>query len=333
MNVYFDENFWGCSLERSGKTPGKAIRAEKKFIWDKRVWRIPFFYVCEEGVVLDFCVRIPAEEIEAFLGKWKPLKETLSNEEQLCLERENPFSEDAGKAIWINGKKADEWSGCGASWIPPYLRAESEEKPAAGVEEELMEAYQCDCRDGWRFERLSVSWPKEAEKSVHSLTVQLKKAPVCYSGPHFRTAIGEGKKQVEFIHPVSGTEHILTVQRLERETVPESGMPGLKRMPTHLLAMYYTVEPKLAPQELRIADCEESDPPELEKRTGTSGVSVIGGGSGPVAVFWVGKKEAGEEQKEWKSAYSALHYEPRDTVEWRMEFYAESGEQTEISIK
>lgn len=337
MNVYFDENFWGCERERTDQTPGKKIPVEKEFVWDGRTWRIPAVYVCEEGLVVDFCIRIPAEEIEAFWKKWRPRIGKLSDEEQLCAEQENPLSLDVRTEVWIDGDRAEGWSGCGTSFIPPYLKDESEAHSASFIEEQMMEAYECDCRDGWKFERLSVSWPEGVQVPVHSLVFQLKKNPVSYPGPRFRTEPEEEKKQVKFIHPATGTEHILTVQSLEQIVLPEQDFSEIKSMrmrvrktPTHLLTMFYTVEPGLPLYELQIFDCAESDPPVLEKETGAAGVSVIGGADGPTAIFFAGKTATGH--KGWSSASSSLHYKPVSAVEWRMEFRVESSEKTEVKI-
>lgn len=337
MHVYFNENFWGCEKERPDMVPGKKIRIDKEFIWDGRMWRIPAVYVCEEGLVVDFCVRIPAEEIEVFWKKWKPRIGELSDEEQLCEEQENPFSLDVRTEVWINGDQAEDFSSCGTSFIPPYLKDESEAHSASFIEERMMEAYACDCRDGWKFERLSVSWPEGVKAPVHSLAFHLKKNPVFYPGPHFRTQLEEGKKQVKFIHPATGAEHILTVQSLEQVVLPEQDFSEIRSMrmrvqktPTHCLAMFYTVEPKLTLYELQIFDCAKSDPPVLKRETRAAGVSVIGGADGPVSIFFAGK--TGREHKGWSSASSSLHYEPVSAVEWRMEFRVESNEKAEVKI-
>lgn len=339
MNVYFDENFWGCEKKRPGKIPGKKIRIEKEFVWDGRTWRIPAVYACEEGLVADFLIRIPEKEIEAFWEKWRPRIEGLSDEEQLCANQENPFSMDFRMEIRINGERTEIQGSCGTSYIPPYLRDEAEARSVSNIEEQMVEEYGCDCRAGWKLERLSVLWPSGMEAPVHSLTFHLKKNPVFYPGPHFRTDLEEGKKQVKFFHPVTGAEQILTVQSLEQSVLPEpDGLEfhaqriKIRKRPTHLLSMFYTVEPKLPRYELRITDCAESDPPVLEKGTGAAGVSVIGGADGPTAVFLAGRADTKNGQENWKRACSSLHYEPVDAVEWRMEFWVESNQETEVQV-
>ena len=140
MNVFFDENYWGCRRERTDKTPGNELRIEKEFAWSGRSWRIPAVYICREGIVMDFCVRIPAKEIEAFFRKWKPDAEEagLSEEEQERRERDNPLSGDVCADLWIDGEKADRWSGCGVSFVPPELLGEDEARAGDDIEAQML---------------------------------------------------------------------------------------------------------------------------------------------------------------------------------------------------
>lgn len=316
MNVYFDENFWGCKREQPGKIPGKKICIEKEFTWVGKLWRIPAVYVCEEGLVVDFCIRIPAEEI--------------GNGNLFCL--------DADIKLWADGEEMEPELGCGVFFIPSSLLQE-EARSGEDAAELLMEAYGCDYREGWKFQRKSFAWTEGGKRPVHSLTVQLKKEPAYYPGPHFRTSLEDEKKCVEFIHPVTQAKHILTVQSLEQTVLPEQDFSGMQsgrlrilKAPANLLAMLYTVEPELSIKELQIYDCAESDPPVVERKTGAAGISVIGGADGPTSIFFAGKARSGKEQKNWKSVCSSLHYEPVEAVEWRMEFRVESEEQMEIAI-
>ncbi|MDE6896959.1 MAG: hypothetical protein K2P43_12395, partial [Lachnospiraceae bacterium] len=87
MNVYFEENYWGCLRERDGEEPGREIRLDAGFTWKGRPWQIPAVYVCRQGLVADFCGRIRPEEIQAFYEKWGTRHgETFSEKEQELLE-------------------------------------------------------------------------------------------------------------------------------------------------------------------------------------------------------------------------------------------------------
>ena len=65
--VYFDGNFW----EPSGKGhAGTELRLNKQFEWAGHHWIIPAVYSCNKGLVLDFCMCTPAEDIREFMKKW-----------------------------------------------------------------------------------------------------------------------------------------------------------------------------------------------------------------------------------------------------------------------
>lgn len=335
MDVYFGENYWGCQRDRHTGTLGEAVYLEERFMWEGREVRIPAVYVCEEGLVADLCVRIPAEEMESFYKKWKPRTEHLTEEEEMQLSRENPFSWNASISLQINGENAEQESGCGTSWVPPYLKGD-EASAREDADELLMEAYGCDCTAGWSFRRCSYRWPEGKQVPLRTLQFHFEKEPVSYAGIHFTTRLSEEKKQVEFWHPVSQKKHVLTVQSQFREEVPAKDLSEMngrgfefKKFPTHFLVMEYTVEPELPMDEFCICDCAESDPPVMVRKRAAS-VSIIGGADGPTSVFFAGK--CGDRQEGWKSVSSSVHYEPVEEVEWRIWFQVKSEERKEVKI-
>lgn len=346
MNVYFDENFWGCGSGPHKEAPGEPVHVDAQLWWEERKVRIPAVYVCEQGLTVDFCVRIPVEDIEYFGQKWMPLADGLTEEEQL--DRENPFSCDWNVLLDINGRRAENRSGCAVSWMPPALRADEARGPETdeAVDEILMESYGCSRRDGWKFFRRSYAWPGGEKEPVRTLDFGFEKNPDYYPGPRFTTRLGEEKKQVEFCHPVSKKRHMLTVRELEQAVLPERDVlePKLmgmrfEKIPAHFLVIKYTVEPALPEGELRLCDCGKADPPVMSgKRAagvsvigGAAGpVSVIGGAAGPVSVFLAGRNRT--ERQDWQSACSSVHYGPVDRVEWRMDFHVKSREKKKIEI-
>ncbi len=339
MNVRFGENYWGS---RGGGSSGEKIIIEKHFTWAGRDFRIPAVYVCEEGIVVDFCVRIPVKEIRSFLDKWKPIlgegmsSENLTEEEQEAAERENPFRmEFRGQAV-IGGKEAPSSMGCGTSWYPPDLHDQEHPEALSGVEEELMDAYGCDRNVGWKFWRTSFGWP-EGVRSLESLEITFRKCPVCYPGIHFKTGANIEERTVDFIHPETGVKHVLTVHGWEQRVLPEhvtESLPSerLKRIksPREYVMLQYSVEPDILQGELQIQDCAPSDPPVLEKKGAAGNVSIIGKADGPTSVFIAGKSR-GHRPGE-RSAVSSLHYEAVDEVEWRMSFYVKDEQEMRVRI-
>jgi len=340
MNVFFGENYWGCRRGHTDKTPGTELRIEKEFIWGGRSWRIPAVYICREGIVMDFCVRIPAKEIEAFFRKWKPGTEEadLSEEEQERLERENPLSEDVFvEQLWMDGERADGWSGCGTSFVPPELLGDGEARAGDDMEAKMLEGYGCDCTDGWIFKRVSFAFPQGVQLPLCTLRLILKKASVYEPGPRFHTSVTSGEGGIEFFHPVTKKRHTLTIQKLEQSMIPESELSGnpfetikLLKVPRHFLSMFYTVEPKLEPCGLQIYDCAQSDSPVLAEKNGTSSVQVIGGADGPSSAFLAFKPR--DSRGDWNSVYSSVHYKPVEDVEWGMRFRIKNEEKKSLKL-
>ena len=143
-------------------------------------------------------------------------------------------------------------------------------------------------------------------------------------GPHFKTH--KSGDSFTFSHSVSGTVYTLTVQELERQTIPQKAF-GSDRLfyPTHTVAMGYTLSPEPA-EDITVCDCVESDRP-LEIMPSENPISpdasnsvgcigIIGGADGVTAVVF------GENpQSKLRAAYSSLHFEPiEDDIEWRVEF-------------
>ena len=80
--VYFDGDFWG----HSGKDrSGTELRLNKQFDWAGHHWVIPAAYSCSKGLVMDFCMRTPEDDIRKFMTKWDLHPENDS----FGIEREN----------------------------------------------------------------------------------------------------------------------------------------------------------------------------------------------------------------------------------------------------
>lgn len=129
-DVYFDGNFWGHS---GRQRPGKEITVQTHFNLNDKEWHIPSIYSCSRGLVIDFCVKIPAKRITDFIEKWNLSHEndgsSFSEQQQEEIEADNPMTVNISPEIVLNGKTISCSHGCGLSWNPcfPALnRAESE---------------------------------------------------------------------------------------------------------------------------------------------------------------------------------------------------------------
>lgn len=340
MNVCFGENYWGCRETTVNRKPGREIRIESHFtLWSGKSWQIPAVYICEEGVVADFCGRVEPGEIAAFYERWRGREERLTEEEGARLEREHPFGRDFQIELWADGKKLPKGMGCGTSWCPADLRPWEEAKAAESdkAEELLLEAYDLDRMAGWSFWRQSFAWPKESLSHPESLVFTFVKEPVTVYGKHFRTDPKTAEKNVEFIHPATGKSHILTVFGQEPALLPLGKFPpgtDAERFPEHYAVLRYAVEPELSEEEeLVISDCAQSDLPVGGEQAAARSVAVIGGASGPTSFFVAGKQPVCEEHPKTRCAYSSLHGTPVEAVEWKMVYRIRDGVKKMVRVE
>ena len=63
--VNFEGGFWGDFGWGSQKVP-----VHQSFQYCDETCVVPYLYLCPEGVVIDYCVGIEPEMLDAFLKKW-----------------------------------------------------------------------------------------------------------------------------------------------------------------------------------------------------------------------------------------------------------------------
>lgn len=335
MNVYFDENYWGCLEDKAHGTPGREFRCLVSFQWEGRECRIPAVYLFEQGLTADLCCRIERQELLDFYKKWE---ERESEEEELLLQQKNPFYMDIWMEIEADGVPLQRQTGCGCSYQPldlmPPETAQNAEADAA--EEMLMEAYGLDRTAGWTFWRQSFAWAEGKPGEQSALAVALCREPEDLPGPHFRTGTKKGEREIEFVHPATGKVHKLTVLEQEAGVLPVREFPpetGIRQFPEHFTILHYQVEPELPEGALLVSDCARPDSPVKEADgPAASSIAVIGGADGPTSIFLAGKVSAEEGGPSRRKAYSALHYEPAEEVEWRLTFRSEEDRKIRVNF-
>ena len=127
-----------------------------------------------------------------------------------------------------------------------------------------------------------------------------------------------------------GTEYTLTVQELERQSIPQAQFDSDRwAYPTHFTAMSFTLSPE-PDDAISICDCAVGDRP-LEIAPCTNryapqaqndiACTVVIGGAGSPAVTVFGKNKQGS----LHAVCSALHFEPAaEDIEWRVVFHVVS---------
>lgn len=332
--VYFEGNFWG----HSGKDhAGTEIRLNKQFDWARHHWVIPAAYSCSKGLVMDFCMRTPEEDIRKFITKWDLHPENdsceyFTQEQQMQIDLDNPLCLDFIPRLELNGKTMLTSHGCSVVFnpcLPDGVINEAEAKWA-------LEHYDLDTSYGWMIFRAAFPWTSKRRPEIKALSLTMEQQSCRVPGPHFKVhAPGDS---FSFLHPVSGKKYTLTVQELDQQTISEKRY-GSDRWfyPTHFTAMSYTLSPE-PDSDVTICDCAEGDKPlEIapcsdryapEARNDIACIGIIGGADGPIAIV------CGDSSKEKLHAVcSSLHFEPVEgDIEWRIVFNIKSSNEMSLGL-
>ena len=320
--VYFDGNFW----EPSGKGhAGTELRLNKQFEWAGHHWIIPAVYSCNKGLVLDFCMCTPAEDIREFMKKWdlSPENDSCLNftqEQQLQIDLDNPLCLDIIPCLKLNGKTMQASHSCSVVFNPCLSDETNNELEAKWA----VKHYELDISYGWMIFRAAFLWSGKRRPAIKSLSLTMEQQPFRVPGPHFK--IHAPGDQFTFSHPVSETEYALTVQKLEQQTLSQNHLGSDRWLyPTHFISMSYTLSPE-PDNDISIHDCADSDKPlevvpatdsfTPEMQNDIACIDIIGGADEPTVILYSDSNQAN-----LHVACSALHFKPvSDDTEWRIEF-------------
>lgn len=328
--VYYDSGFWGKGKGR----PGKEIQINKSFTWGNENWYVPAVYACTKGLVVDFCVAIAPEQVQAFMEKWQLPQldgDQIPQQMQEQMDKENPLNVEFRPHGTVNGKPLTASTGCSVCWIPTSCLPEGETSELEA--KACLAHYGLDKGMAWVFHRWSFPWGMPIRSKMQSLQLVLERELTSVGGMHFITpSVG---KQVQFVHPVSGVGHTLTVLSVEPQIIDlKARLHGECELPTHCTAMTYRLEPELPERSFRVVDCQQSDAPRkrLSEKSGktangATAIGIIGGADGPTAVFVSGKGVPDSH-----TTISSLHFQPPKEVEWRMAFYEKLMEDKEVIL-
>jgi len=330
--VTYDGGLWD-----SQGHAGKEIPVSKEFEWDGQRWIIPAIYACGKGLVMDICMEAEPNGIRAFIEKWDLLREDehrYSNEEIRRMEQEHPLNIDFRPHVILNGKHLRNEHGCGVSWIPASCLAEGVQSERDSLR--VLEHYGLDTSKGWMIRRCSFAWATAKKPAIKSLSLTLERELTDIPGIRFAApSVGES---ISFTHPVTGTEHTLTVHEYEQNELntqhfSDTGM----EYPTHHHAMSYSLSPDLPNRSFMLRDTAEGDNPRIKTPKSSeivdtpfgpaASIGIIGGADGPTAII-----VANRPQPKMHTACSSLHFEPVDEVEWQITFREKLVEDISIDV-
>ena len=326
--VTFDGGFWGGD----GK-PGTEVPIGKRFCWGSEKWYIPAAYICDEGLVLDYCMEADPIEVKAFIDKWDLLNESRNHytkEQQEQIQREHPLHIRFYGRVTVNWQPLENGHSCGVTWLPEScVSGEVRQNETA---QRILNHYGLDANRAWSFQRWSYPWNEMDRQDLYALSVCMERQRKNIAGQHFITpAVGES---IILTHPLTGEVYTLTVHELEQQELPEGAFPdpGVE-YPNHMLAMSYSLEPDITGRGFMIQDCADGDKPRRKNHDSSSvsiahaaSIGVIGGADGPTAIIM------GTNAPKLHAACSSLHFETVEEVEWRAVFSEKLMEDMDVCL-
>ena len=315
--------------KKGGERAGEELVLNTCFSWGGYEWHVPAAYICAKGLVLDVFAEADTDKVHEFLLKWMFAAEDeskLSSEQREQIERENPLAFDFRACVEVNGKPMRREKGRGNGWIQGYDMYQSE------AMRDILEHYNLSLDKCYIWRRMSFLWATKTKPNIKSIQLKLEQRPVSFPGEHF--FVTKAGEQLKFIHPITKTEHTLTVCEYEQDTMSiDSQFRAGYEHPTHYTRMGYTLSPKLSNMQFSVTDIRQSDAPrksnmETIKDDFAGALAIIGGADGPTSVF-MGVPRS---EKHLHAACSALTFMPQDKVEWKMMFREKTVEDYSISL-
>ena len=276
-------------------------------------------YFCGKGLVADMFKKVSVDSFREFIEKFGLDENSdcdgFSDEQQAEIEAENPLNGDIFASIQFGGRKSDMEFSSSDCWNPLF--------PDSGdAAEALLDRYGLDKSFCWLAVRMSIPWRGRKPKKSDSLTLQLRAEKIPVPGVHFKANCPGDK--TEFINPVTGKTHILTVMDIKRQSLAQFPHIG-KDEPKFFTLLRVDISPEISKDALLITDCAEGD--RTHKRPlprNTSAIGIIGGADGPTVI--ISEYESGH------TACSSMHFEPEYEPDWCMTFYDKPREDIEVEL-
>ena len=132
----------------------------------------------------------------------------------------------------------------------------------------------------------------------------------------------------------------MLVVEITQEQLPENYIHDERLiLPRCVARISYTLTPDIPSDSFHMMDCAKGDRPvkrksENEKELSKSScdvasVGIIGGTDGPTAIIYTSRTS----KKQLHNAYSAVHFEPVENIEWRMVFRKKMREDVVVEIQ
>ena len=266
--VTFESGFWGAH-----GTPGKELSLKKTFSWAEDEWLVPAAYVCKEGIVLDIIKRVPVENVFSFRKAWNLSRENDGSDwdeaKRIRANAEDPFHDDIGARLTVNGRTLSQSHGYGLSWDALYPEGNDREAKRVRMH------YDLDESEFWRVQRLCFPWDGKRETKLRTLTLSIWENPIEVLGQEFSPE--RAGESITFRLPGKPEAYTLTALALHTEELP------LFDETVYTTELSYAIAPEAPDGSVTLRDFGKSITISHGDFSGCA-FGVIGGADGAVAV-------------------------------------------------
>ena len=348
------------SFRHAGEDSGREVPVRKEFLWGRKKWVIPALYLCQEGLVIDFCMEAEPAELKAFIEKWDLVRtacDRRSREQLLKLLLEHPLDISFSSHVSLNGKELKSEHSCAVSWLPeacfPGSRFPDKMTPNPEAKAAL-DHYGLDRDKAWSIHRHAYRWTpdmgpftpeawRESLKTAGPLLIHLERDRESIPAERF-TALNIGQR-VPIRHPLTGAEYLLTVHDIRSESLPPDPFPdSCMEFPGHCTVVFYSLQPDLPEQAFHLLDCAEGDAP--RRKEGASGsvkyasvsstifIGIPGGTEGPAAILLPddAARSGAAVSATLHSSCSSAYFEAPEQLQWLPVFCEKLAEDITVEV-
>lgn len=348
------------SFRHAGEDSGREVPVRKEFLWGRKKWVIPALYLCQKGLVIDFCMEVESAELKTFIEKWDLARtacDLRSREQELKLHLEHPLDVSFSSHISLNGKELKSEHSCAVSWLPeacfPGSRFPDKMTPDPEAKA-VLEYYGLDRDKAWSIHRHAYRWTpdmgpftpeawRESLKTAGPLLIHLERDRESIPAERF-TALNIGQR-VPIRHPLTGAEYLLTVHDIRSESLPPDPFPdSCMEFPGHCTVVFYSLQPDLPNQDFHLLDCAEGDAPRRKK--GASGsvkyasvsstifIGIPGGTEGPAAILLPddAKHSGAAARATLHNSCSSVYFETPEQLQWLAVFCEKLAEDITVEV-
>ena len=283
MKVYYNSSLW----DKSRGIPGRPQKVNLEFEHNGLKRIIPTIYHFSKGIVFDLITIVDENEFCKFYEKYKDLDPL----EQRIVEQEHPYQAMDIGGIWINDIKVEEGYSSSGTFFTPWNEDENELNTIRENYQSILKGVSCFYCDryqipypktGFKIERLLRFFHLYKIKEIKLNTYPIKKFyPL---NVEFEMSLGENLKEISFIHPITGTKHKLYFQNPELVEIQDF----------YFIQSMYEIEPELSEgSNLQFDSSFQYSAMSMvdTDSNSASSIGIIGGASGPTAIFIAGKEK------------------------------------------